>query len=75
MEDSEAKCDKCEPEVRPEPATESTLDKMLIRPEQLVPILEETIIVLEKQRLDMMGSLLGIGLVALFAVGKYMIFY
>lgn len=75
MEESEAKCEKCEVEVRQEPTKESVLDKMVIRPEALVILLEDEIAILERQKMDLIGTLFGIGLVALFAVGKYTIFY
>lgn len=89
MEDSEAKCDKCEVEVRPptektnpvcgcpEPKGESVSDKILFRPEQLIVLaqLSDENRELVKQNNDLMGTLFGIGFIALCTVIKYTVFY
>lgn len=92
MEDSEAKCDKCEGEVRPEAVGVATLDKLaehlprqalskkvLIREAELagnlVVLLEENVRNLQAERQELLGTLLGLGFVATYAVLKYTVFY
>jgi len=92
MEDSEAKCDKCEVEVRPEPTGNACLDKLakklpqqalskavLVREAEmannLITLMEENIRNLQSERQELLGTLLGLGLVATYAVLKYTVFY
>lgn len=73
MEDSEAKCDKCESEVRPPTPTDKTTPG-LVRPEALVALGQE-LLYLQEQNKDLMATLFGIGFIALCTVIKYTVFY
>ncbi len=77
MEESEAKCDKCDSEVRPEPTSETLSEKILFRPEQLVAmaVMADANNALIKQNNELLGTLLGIGFVAIATVLKYTVFY
>jgi len=70
MEDSEAKCDKCEPEVR-----EAAADVEPVPLEKILPIVVQGLqLELDHQyarNAELTGTLVGIGLVALYACYKY----
>ena len=42
---------------------------------ELIAFLEENVIALQRERMELLGTLLGIGLVATYTVCKYTVFY